>query len=593
MIDQEATMEKPETKKRKAIKKTFLFLAVFVLGMLFLAACTRAFTSDSDKANQMYAAMYGQDTADDSTTNTLFTENGEFSDRGKQVLQTLNSTTTNASGIALPNETFFKYVSMGYTIDFGTLTNNVPSITPILPDFGAGTTINLPDGLSKPQKWLNDNLLGASPTLSEADQTRVFGEEIVHSLKSGEKRQGNGWTTLNFADEQDKIYFLNTFQSAKAITLFAGYDSENNEARLSLWKNMNEWVYTARADLGIQNAPADGFVTYYQQSLNTAIATNRAGLNTSGNGGMYGQPGNQIYIQNKSWGEAFAQYGFLEGLLVWPIGWLINTFDTAFGGAGTGWAEFWAIFLVTVIVRSVLVVTSIFTTRTQNRVAELQPEVAKIQSRYPDAQTDLNEKRAMSREVNALYKKHKLKPWLQYVVLVLQFPIFICVWAALEGSATLSSGNFFGVELTSRMNDVILNSSGTIQIGPRVLACVMLGLMFIGQYLAMSTGQWFSKWKTKRFLTGLAKPVTNNGAMDPAKMTKWMNIIMMVFMVFMGVTLPAAMSMYWFFGALISIVQVFITEAISAGYRHRKTKDGDSLSAIRRSKHHESIRRSR
>lgn len=596
MIDQEVTIDKPEKKEHKAIKRIFLFLAVFVFGMIFLASCTKAFTSDSDKANQMYAAMYGQDTSHssyDADNPNLLKEEGQFSDKGKQVLQTIYLGSGNVAGVAVPNQNFFKYVSMSYTIDFGALNNNVPTITPVAPDFGENSNITLPDGLSKPQQWLNDNLLGASPKLSSTDQNNIFGEEIVQSLKYGKKRNGNnGWADLNFSKEEDRTYFINTFQSAKAVTLFAGYTSENNENKISLWKNMNEWVFTARADLGIENAPADGFVTYYQQTLNNTIATNRAGLNTSGNGGMYGQKGNQIYIQNKTWGEAFSQYGFLEGLLVWPIGWLVNTFVTSFG-AGTGWAELAAIFLVTVIVRAILVVFSIFTSRSQTKMTELQPEVAQIQARYPNAQTDAYEKQAMTREVNILYKKHKVKPWLQFVVLIFQFPIFICVWAALEGSATLSSGNFFGVELTARMSDVIMNTSGAIQIWPKVLACVMLGLMFIAQFLAMSTGQWFNKWKTNKFVSRLAKPTVNNNSMDPAKMGKWMNIIMMVFMVFMGVSLPAGMSMYWFFGALISIIQVFITEAIASHDRHKKTKDGDSLSAIRRSKHHDSIRRSR
>lgn len=107
---------------------------------------------------------------------------------------------------------------------------------------------------------------------------------------------------------------------------------------------------SARDEIGIASAPSNAFVTYYKQVLNTAISSNRAGLNTSGTGGMYGQEGNKIYIQNKTWGQAFSEYGFLEGLLVWPIGWLVNTFVDLFG-AGSGWAELAAIFLVTLIVR--------------------------------------------------------------------------------------------------------------------------------------------------------------------------------------------------------------------------------------------------
>lgn len=355
---------------------------------------------------------------------------------------------------------------------------------------------------------------------------------------------------------------------------------------------------SARDEIGIASAPSNAFVTYYKQVLNTAISSNRAGLNTSGTGGMYGQEGNKIYIQNKTWGQAFSEYGFLEGLLVWPIGWLVNTFVDLFG-AGSGWAELAAIFLVTLIVRIILVIFTVFTSKSQSRMTELQGEVSEIQAKYPNAQTDMNEKQMMSREVSALYKKHHVKPWLQFVQLIIQFPLFICVWAALEGSAALSSGNFFGVELTAKMSDVIMNSTGTsLAMGTRVLAGIMLVLMFLSQFFSMTTAQWFNKWKTSRFFNTkkAVKNPNSDMSMDPNKMSKWMTIIMMIFMVIMGITLPAGMSMYWFFGAIISIFQVFITEAIASRDRHKRFGKGgtdNSLAAMRRSKHHQSIRNSR
>lgn len=588
MIEQEATIDKSEEKKHKAIKGIFLFFAIFVCGLLFLSSCTKAFTSDSDKANQLYVQMYGQDSANstyDESTKKV-TEEAKFTKTGENYLYALSSGTYNQNlgAVAIPDQKFFDYISIGYEIDFNI---EVPTVTPIKKENNS----SLANGLSKPQTWLNDKLL---TTNDEATANSIFGEEIVQAVKHGKTRSGSDWAKLDFSKEDDRNYYLSCFQSAKAVTLFAGYKDD----KITLWDNMDLWFMSARDEIGIASAPSNAFVTYYKQVLNTAISSNRAGLNTSGTGGMYGQEGNKIYIQNKTWGQAFSEYGFLEGLLVWPIGWLVNTFVDLFG-AGSGWAELAAIFLVTLIVRIILVIFTIFTSKSQSRMTELQGEVNEIQAKYPNAQTDMNEKQMMSREVSALYKKHHVKPWLQIVQLIIQFPLFICVWAALEGSAALSSGNFFGVELTAKMSDVIMNSTGTsLAMGTRVLAGIMLVLMFLSQFFSMTTAQWFNKWKTNRFYNTkkAVKNPNSDMSMDPNKMSKWMTIIMMIFMVIMGITLPAGMSMYWFFGAIISIFQVFITEAIASRDRHKRFGKGgtdNSLAAMRRSKHHQSIRSSR
>ena len=93
MIEQEATIDKPEEKKRKAIKRIFLFFAIFVCGLLFLSSCTKAFTSDSDKANQLYVQMYGQDSANstyDESTKKV-TEEAKFTKTGENYLYALSS----------------------------------------------------------------------------------------------------------------------------------------------------------------------------------------------------------------------------------------------------------------------------------------------------------------------------------------------------------------------------------------------------------------------------------------------------------------------------------------------------------------------
>lgn len=193
MIEQEATIDKPEEKKHKAIKRIFLFFAIFVCGLLFLSSCTKAFTSDSDKANQLYVQMYGQDSANstyDESTKKV-TEEAKFTKTGENYLYALSSGTYNQNlgAVAVPDQKFFDYISIGYEIDFNT---EVPTVTPIKKDNNS----SFANGLSKPQTWLNDKLL---TTNDEATANSIFGEEIVQAVKHGKlalEVTGPSWISL-------------------------------------------------------------------------------------------------------------------------------------------------------------------------------------------------------------------------------------------------------------------------------------------------------------------------------------------------------------------------------------------------------------
>ena len=133
--------------------------------------------------------------------------------------------------------------------------------------------------------------------------------------------------------------------------------------------------------------------------------------------------------------------GFFEGLLVFPIAWLTETFVGSFKGWGVmgGLAQLLAILLITFIVRSLMLVITIKQTAGNAKMQALQPDIAKIQNKYPNSNTNTYEKQQMAAEMSKLYKKHKINPLSTLLVMVVQFPVFISVWGALQGSASLSS----------------------------------------------------------------------------------------------------------------------------------------------------------
>jgi hypothetical protein len=49
----------------------------------------------------------------------------------------------------------------------------------------------------------------------------------------------------------------------------------------------------------------------------------------------------------------------------------------------------------------------------------------------------------------------------QILVLIVQFPVFICVWSGLQGASTLSTGQVLNLRLSDNINSILMNFTGT------------------------------------------------------------------------------------------------------------------------------------
>ena len=370
------------------------------------------------------------------------------------------------------------------------------------------------------------------------------------------------------------------------VAVYAGLET-TEDGRLAvapLWTNYNNWYQEALDDpaIGVALAPSQSFVSVFQSQAQSLIAGTTACISPSD--GVFEQNGATIYVSGKSWGEAFRDYGFLEGLLVYPFAYLIHIISNGLGK--TGAAQFLAILVVTLIARIITVLSTFLQSKTQAKQQKIQPMLNALQAKYPNAATDKEQKQALAMEQATLMRKAKVHPFLPLLLLIVQFPIFICVWSALQGSAALASGSFMGLALTTTVSQCFTNFAGT----PGAITGIMIFLfMAIANILSSSTSLLFTSWRTKNF-GNQTLPTAGSQGMNPNKTMKTFSIVMMVFILIMGFSLPAAMGIYWILGSLISILQALLTEALQTRARHklaRETGDGTTLAAIRRSVHHQ------
>jgi membrane protein insertase Oxa1/YidC/SpoIIIJ len=111
----------------------------------------------------------------------------------------------------------------------------------------------------------------------------------------------------------------------------------------------------------------------------------------------------------KTWGDSWHK-GFLEGLIVYPVVWMIDKFSYGMDPELRAWARFGRLFLLPS--SSVLVVLALTfkSTMDQQKTQALQPQLAKLQAKYPNSNTNKAEAQRLSQEQMALYKRNKVNP---------------------------------------------------------------------------------------------------------------------------------------------------------------------------------------
>ena len=360
-----------------------------------------------------------------------------------------------------------------------------------------------------------------------------------------------------------------------ARTGFVKYhNDENPNDHFATLKARNNEIITENK-FGFDEGLSVNFLNLMQTNLNSQIANLRTCITV--NDGYYGHISNDplndtVLIEGKGedfyegWGRAFSEHGFLEGLLVYPIGTMVENFAHIFGMNGYG--QICAVLLATFIIRILFMLVTMPATLSQQKMSFLQPELAKLQQKYPNANTNNYEKQKMAQAQMALYKKYKVHPFSSLLVIIVQFPVFICVWNALQGSASLSRDAVLGLRLSDTIWNVLSNFTNWPSNPGWWTALVLIILMSAAQIVSMLLPQRLNKKRMKN-VTKLGNSSALNQQNRTLKITQW---VMTIFIVIMGFTLPSAMGVYWFAGAIISIIQSVLLHFIFVARQNKRDK---------------------
>ncbi|QCR34336.1 membrane protein insertase YidC [Lysinibacillus sp. SGAir0095] len=200
--------------------------------------------------------------------------------------------------------------------------------------------------------------------------------------------------------------------------------------------------------------------------------------------------------------------GFWNEFIVWPLVSVIKYFAESLGSYALG------IIVVTIIIRLVILPLTIKQVKSSKKMQEIQPKMKELQKKY--ASKDAVTQQKYQQEMMALMSNSGVNPAAGCLPMLVQMPILIGFYHAI-----------------SRMNATPTIDLGTFLIfplaEPSVILAVLAGLI---QFVVLMTGP----------------------AMDNPQM-KVMMYIMPFMIIGFGIVLPAALSLYWVVGNIVSVIQ--------------------------------------
>lgn len=198
-----------------------------------------------------------------------------------------------------------------------------------------------------------------------------------------------------------------------------------------------------------------------------------------------------------------------------------------------------AIIFLTLIVKLLLFPLSRQSIKSQKSLKDLQPKIEEVKKKYA------GQKEKQAKAMMNLYKENKVNPFSSCLPLLIQFPILIAVYQVFRVGMTSASLPVYS----------FIHNPGTLDI----MAFGILNLAKSNYVLAIITGIF--QYLQMKILTDnqpAKQLVKQKEAKDENMMTtmnKQMKFMMPALTVFIGLTLPSGLMLYWLINVLGTIVE--------------------------------------
>lgn len=237
-----------------------------------------------------------------------------------------------------------------------------------------------------------------------------------------------------------------------------------------------------------------------------------------------------------------------NAIFVYPITYVIN-----FVIEVLDWGIISGIGIATLIVNLITLPLMLYSQTNNVKMQMLQPQINKINKKY-EGREDQNSMMQKAQETQNLYKDNNIKMGWTLVGSLLPFPLLMAMLSAVYRANALydKSNLVMGASLNVKPFDGFKN-------GPNGWMYLLIVLLMIGaQFLAMKLPQWTAKRNLEKDRSYKSYDETQAA---PAAGAGMMN--MMVFMmIFIAISTPTTMSIYYFFSSLMMILRTLLGDYI-------------------------------
>ncbi|OJF97234.1 OxaA precursor [Alkalibacterium sp. 20] len=225
--------------------------------------------------------------------------------------------------------------------------------------------------------------------------------------------------------------------------------------------------------------------------------------------------------------------GLWEGVVIYNFARAIIWVSDFFGGNyGIG------IIIVTMIIRAMLIPFTHFQQKNMQEMSEINPQLQELKEKYSAKDSETQEK--LKEAQQRLYSEAGVNPYMGCLPLLVQMPVFIALYQAVNRTDILATGDFLWVNLG--------------QPDPYFILPILAGIFTLGHSVMMSMG----------------KPQAGN---------KVMTYMMPLFIVFITVRLSSALALYFAVSNGFSVIQTLLFQNPFKLIKERKAKEDQEREA--------------
>src|SRR6201986_882131 len=226
---------------------------------------------------------------------------------------------------------------------------------------------------------------------------------------------------------------------------------------------------------------------------------------------------------------------------------LVDVFESVLkffhNSIGIPWG--WAIVLLTICVRAILVPLTVRQIRSMARMQQLAPQMKEIQAKYKE------DKQRQQQEMMKFYKGNKVNPVGSCLTLPAQLPVFISLYYMLRQSLRLDI-----CPAWQRLNNHgVLSAAHTVPCGTHGQS----SFLFIGDITAKATGAPLVILIVLYVGTQLGSSLMMSGAMTDRTQRQIMLFMPLLFVIFV-IRFPAGVLVYWITTNLWTICQQYVVK---------------------------------